>query len=76
MATVIMARRKAEGGPIEPMHEEGEHGPALLSCAEDLISAVHMKDANKVAEALKSAFEVMGSEPHEETGDEDASNEG
>ncbi len=63
-AGVIMAKRV--GDKTEPMHEEGEHEPGLMAAAEDLISAVHSKDANAVADAFKAAFEVCESCPHEE----------
>ena len=55
-----MARRKPDGS-TQVMHEEGEQDPALMAAAEDLISAVHSKDAKAVAEALKSAFDIMES---------------
>ncbi len=64
-AGVIMAKRTPQG-TTEPMHEEGEHEPGLMSAAEDLISAVHAKDAKGVADAFKAAFEVCESYPHEE----------
>lgn len=63
-AGVIIAKRV--GDKTEPMHEEGEPEPGLMAAAEDLISAVHMKDAKAVAEAFKAAFEVCESYPHEE----------
>jgi len=64
-AAVMIAKRKPSGS-IEPMHEEGEQDPGLMSAAEDLISAVHAKDAKGVADALKAAFEMADSEPHVE----------
>ena len=66
MSGVIIARKKADGGGIEPMHEEGEHEPGLMAAAEDLISAFHMKDAKAVADALVAAFHVADLMPHEE----------
>lgn len=64
-ASVIMAKRV--GDKTEPMHEEGEHDPGLMSAAEDLISAVHSKDAKAVAGALKAAWEVCDSYEGEES---------
>lgn len=46
--------------------EGAEEYDVLHSAAEDLISAIHSKDVKAVAEALKAAFELMDSEPHEE----------
>lgn len=66
MASVIMAKTKPEGG-ISDQGEEGEHSPELLSAAEDLISAVHMKDSKAVADALLSA---LGSQNEDSSEDE------
>lgn len=57
---MIVARKK-EG---EPMEIPAEH--PLASAAEDLISAVHSKDANAVAQALEAAFQICDSQPHYE----------
>lgn len=43
--------------------EESEYD-GLESCAQELIDAVHSKDAKAVCTALRSAFELMDSEPH------------
>lgn len=61
LATIIMAKRKPEGS-MEMMGEEGEEHPQLMYAAEDLISAVHAKDAKAVAEALRAAFDMLDSE--------------
>lgn len=58
ISSVIIAKRNPEGN-VEAMHEEGEQSPELMNAADSLISAVHMKDSEAVAEALKSAFEAM-----------------
>jgi hypothetical protein len=39
---------------------------ALETAGQDLIDAVHSKDARAVAAALRAAFEIADSEPHEE----------
>ena len=65
LASVIIATRKPDG-TVMPKHEETEHEDGIMSVAEDLISAVHMKDASMVATALKAAFEIMEEAPHEE----------
>jgi hypothetical protein len=47
-----------DDGSQEHLGEEGdEHG--ILSAAEDLISAIHSKDAHQVAEALKAAVAML-----------------
>lgn len=48
----------------ESDHEE--EYDSLESAADDLISAVHAKDSKGVASAMRAAFEIMDSEPHEE----------
>jgi hypothetical protein len=58
-ASVIIAKRVGE--KTEPVKEEGEHEPGLMAAAEDLISAIHAKDAQGVASALKAAAEVCES---------------
>jgi hypothetical protein len=55
-AGVIMAKRTPEE-KTEVVSEEGEHPPGLMAAAEDLISAVHAKDAKGVADALKAGVE-------------------
>lgn len=63
-ASVIMAKRVGE--KTEAVSEDGEHEPGLMSAAEDLISAVHSKDAKAVADALKAAHSVCDSYGEEE----------
>lgn len=46
--------------PSDPTQE------ALEACASDLIHAIASQDAASVAEALRAAFEIMESAPHEE----------
>lgn len=65
MATVMIAARKPSG-EIKDLHEEGEHAPGIMAAAEDLISAVHSKDAKAVADALMSAFQLADEMPHKE----------
>lgn len=62
---VIIASRKPDGSTM-PEKEEGAVKPALMAIAEDLISAVHAKDATGVAHALDAAAQICG----EDYGDE------
>jgi hypothetical protein len=55
---------KAEGGEIPEESEDKD--AAIHACADDLIRSVHSQDTKGVAEALRSAFEIMDSEPHKE----------
>jgi hypothetical protein len=69
MAGSIMAKVKPEGG-IEDESQEGVDDPGVMAGAEDLISAIHMKDAKATADALMAIFEIYESKPHEEAGEE------
>lgn len=63
-AASIIVKTKPEGG-MEQMDESGED-PGLLVAAEDLLAAVKRDDAAGVAEAMRAAFYIMESEPHDE----------
>ncbi len=65
LASVIVAKRKPSG-ETEIKGEEGEAMPEAVMLAEELIRAVHAKDAEAVAEALEAAFMHFDSEPHVE----------
>lgn len=71
ISSIIIAKRGKDGNTM-PMKEEGEEDPGLMSAAEDLLSAIAMKDAGAVAAALKAAMAVqpMDDEPMEPMGDE------
>lgn len=59
----------SSSGPVEVETREPDDGSdfdAMESAAEDLIKAVHAKDVKAVSAALKAAFEIYDSEPHEE----------
>ena len=63
------AQDAASSSPIEPIkrgsdHEEDYDG--LHACAEDLHAAVKSGDISGIASALKAAFQICDSEPHEE----------
>lgn len=56
-------------GPVEKIKrspDEGADYDYLEACAEDLISAVKSGNAKLVADAIRTAFQVLDSEPHEE----------
>ena len=70
ISSVIIATHSPEKG-IQDEHEEGEEMPGLISASEDLIKAIHAKDAKAVASALKAADDIMDAEQEEEeNGDE------
>lgn len=60
LSSVLMAKTKPEGG-MEMMAPEDDTNHAMLSASEDLISAVHSKDATLVAAALEAAYDICES---------------
>jgi hypothetical protein len=62
---VIMAKYSPKDG-VEAEKEEGGMDPGLLSAAEDMLSAIAMKDATALAKAFQDAFEMSELKPHEE----------
>lgn len=64
-ASTIIMNRKPDGEMEEKTSEEDDNS-GLRSCAEDLTRAVHAKDIDAVADAIRCAFEILDSEPHEE----------
>jgi hypothetical protein len=66
VAGLIIQKRSADTGLSAPESPEPEQDQGLSSAAEDLIRAVHAKDAQGVAAAIRAAFELLDSEPHEE----------
>lgn len=61
-AGVSMAVRKPEGGITDQTPEESE-SYGLNHAAKELIEAVESKDADRVAAALKAAFEHLNKAP-------------
>jgi hypothetical protein len=61
VAGVILSKRKSDG-QTEVEGTAGDEDQALMSCAGDLIRAVHAKDEQAVCSALRSAFQVLESE--------------
>lgn len=79
MSNLPFLRRKQTGiaGPLTEYRKpdpegEGHHdkedndNEGLHACARDIISCIESKDEAGLAAALKSAFELCDSEPHEE----------
>lgn len=66
VAGVIISHRKKDGNGIEMSHMEGDEDAGLDSCSEALIRALHAKDIKAVSKALREAFQIVDSQPHEE----------
>ncbi len=72
-AGVIVEQRSNTGSAVESPEDKDS---SINACAADLIRAVHAKDEAGVASAIRAAFEIMESEPHEEYGNDfDSMNE-
>lgn len=63
-------REAAASAPPDSIRREPDDGAdaydSLHSAAEDLLKAVEAKNVKGIAEALRAAFELCESEPHEE----------
>lgn len=73
----FLQKLKYPGGSSEvisrkPDEEKSQDNHGLDSCAQQLIDAIHNKDVNMVAQALKDAFTICESQPHEEYSQEDS----
>lgn len=61
---VIVHNRAPDESPTSEPDDSGDH--ALEACAQDMIDAVHRRDAKAAASAMRAAFQCLESEPHEE----------
>lgn len=59
---VIVQQRAPDSKP----EQNQEDSSGLEIAAKDLLNAVEAKDIKGIAEALKAAFQIADSEPHEE----------
>jgi hypothetical protein len=67
-ATPFFLKDKPQTGIVSEHRSESETSDnfGLMAAAEELINAIKSGSAQGVAAALKSAFELMDSQPHEE----------
>lgn len=59
----------AASAPVETIQREPDEGAeydAIESAAEDLCRGIEAKDYKAVAAAIRAAFQMLESEPHEE----------
>lgn len=56
--------------PDNPEAESNDPNASIDACSQDLIAAVHARDTKAVSEAIRSAFLILESEPHEEAAQE------
>lgn len=62
----LIIKTRASDSPEAPEQDENDKSGAIEACSQALITAVHAKDVKAVSEALKDAFEILDSMPHEE----------
>lgn len=70
VAGIVVKIRKPDSDDQDAKEPHKEDN-GLEACAHDLINAVHARDVKGVQEALKAAFEICESYPHEEGPHED-----
>lgn len=59
----------ASSSPIDSIKRNADDGSdydSMESCAEDVLNAIQSKNKKLLAQALRAAFELCDSEPHEE----------
>lgn len=70
---IVHNRTPDEKQPDENTSESGDE--RIEACAQDLITAIHAHNVKDAAAAMRAAFEIMESEPHEENNDFHSRNE-
>jgi len=65
-AGIVMKTRTPDEKP-ENDTESDDPAAAIKACANSLIRAVHSRDIQGVADAMKDAFDILESSPHPET---------
>lgn len=69
VAGIIIAKRKSDGisNQVEmASDDQSSDDSGLESAADDILRAISANDSKQLARALRSAFEILDSEPHEE----------
>lgn len=75
VAGLIISKRKPDAeAPIQESHSEENEDQGLEMAMEDLIRAIHAKDAKAACAAFKAAQEISDSEP-DQGDDYDSRNE-
>lgn len=64
VAGLIIKNRAPDEKPAEDQSDDP--AAAIESCAEELIRAVHARDVKAVSAAIKDAFDILESMPHDE----------
>jgi DNA-binding GntR family transcriptional regulator len=70
---MIIETRKPDENPSQ--EEESNDDEGLEMAASDLIDAIHNKDPKAAASAMRAAFELMESQPPDESNEEEQGEE-
>lgn len=75
---IMTKMRKPDEKPVDPNEEKPNEleemaTEAIEECAKDLLRAIQAQDVKRMAEALRSAFEIADAMPHAEGEHEDNS---
>lgn len=62
----LIVKNRHPNGNIDELDNSEPVEDGLEACAKDMISAYDAKDSRQLAQALRNAFELLESEPHEE----------
>ena len=73
--TIIEHRKPDQEEPSSEESQESNDNEGLEAAASDLIDAVHNRDPKAAASAMRAAFELMESQPHEENNEEEQGEE-
>ena len=66
---IVKYRNPDEASADQPVSPEEQDDAALETCADEILKAVASNDKRALAAAIRSAFTVLESEPHEEPGE-------
>lgn len=62
----VIVKHRHPGGNIDELQDNEPSADPLDSVASDLLQAFENKDKNLIAQALRNAFDILESEPHNE----------
>lgn len=70
MPLPFLPNKKKQSGIIvherQPDQKDDEDHSGIDACAQDILRAIEQKDPKHLGEALRAAFAIMESEPHDE----------
>lgn len=66
----FLAKPRSQTGVTTELRKPDKEQPAedhsMMACAQDIIDAIHAGDRKRLAATLRSMFEILESEPHQE----------